>query len=149
MIDASCSNVAPSASPGPRLLEQNHRFPSAPGAQQLQQSVRDQRQAVRIAPCRIAARVQDDTQQTERLRAIDLVSHGFERLLPQRRARGREVDQVAGVRDDRTDPDALSRLRNSRISSRGIRRTAPLIGVLGENLQGVTAMHDRAFDRAR
>ena len=52
---------------------------------------------------RSRARMQHDSQQAKRVRAIDLVNEGGDRLLTQERLRRCQVDEIAGVRDDRRD----------------------------------------------
>ena len=49
-------------------------------AQQLEERVGDQRQAVRFVAGRVAARMQHDAEQAERFGAIELVAHRLERL---------------------------------------------------------------------
>ena len=64
--------------------------------------------------------MQDDAEQAERFRAIEFVAHRLDRLSAQRGVGGREVDQVAGVRDDRADARRLDARRGIRaISSAG------------------------------
>ena len=55
----------------------------------------------------------DDAEQAERMRAIELVDERLDRLRAKRGIRGREIDQVAGVRDDRRDAGSHRRARGS------------------------------------
>ncbi len=48
--------------------------------------------------------MQDDTQQAQRLGAIDLFAQRRDRLRAQRRSGRRDIDKVAGMRDDRENP---------------------------------------------
>ena len=86
-----------------RVLEKDHRLTPTPGAQQLEQRIGYERQSFRFAPDRVSAGMEDDAEQAERFGAIEFVTHRLHRLPAQRRVRGGEVDQVAGVRHDRPD----------------------------------------------
>ena len=76
-------------------------MPRFPGAQELEERAGDELQPVGLAAPRVAARMQHDAEQPERLGAIELVAHRLDRLPAQRRVRRRQVDQIAGVRHDR------------------------------------------------
>jgi hypothetical protein len=91
----------------------------------------------------------DDTEESKRMRAIQLVHEGGNRLLAQERCPRREIDQVAGVRDDR--PDA--RFMHSPAEPRDLfpreRRPQPLAGILGKDLQRLAAVQRCAVDCVR
>ena len=87
--------------------------------------------------------------QAERLGAIELLAERRDRLLAQRRRRGRDVDQVAVVRDDRLDAglrDAAPEQRDLVVG--GSDAGAPLPRRLGEDLQRLAAV-TRPRDRPR
>ena len=65
------------------------------------------------------------------------------------RLRRRQVDQVAGVGDDRRDAGPLDEPAEGANLFRWKRTAAPLAGVLREDLQRLASVDDRAFDRAR
>ena len=132
-----------------RMLQDHHRLPAAPRTQQPKQRAGDQLQPLRFAAARVAARMQHDAEQPERLRAIELVAHRLDRLRAQRGDRRREIDQVARVRHHRAEAAGLElRPKLANLLARN-HASAPLVGVLREDLKGGAAMKDRAFDGAR
>ena len=147
---ASCSNVAPSDVPWPAVCSRmTIVLPRRRAGEKLQQAIGDEIEAGRFAAQGVAARMEHDAEQTQRFGAVDLVGHRLERLTPQRRIGGREVDQVAGMRYDRVEAgrlDLRAKLANLR---RGDLAAAPLVRVLAEDLKRFAAMDDGALDRAR
>ena len=131
------------------LLEQHHRASAGAVRQQFDQRLGDQARSVGFGPLRVAAGMQDDTEEAERLGAVHLVPHRLDRLPAQRRVRRRQVDQVARVRDDRTDARRLHPARGIANLLRRHDAAAPLVRVLRENLKRVATMRDRALDRQR
>ena len=131
------------------MLEQHHRLAAPPLAQQIEQSVGDQLEPFGFVADRVAAGMEDDAEQSERLGAIDLVAHRVKRLPAQRAIGRREVDQVARMRDDRKDAGGLDRGAERANFLGRHDAPAPLVGVLREDLQRVAAVHDRPLDGAR
>ena len=64
-----------------RVLEQHHRLSAPPPPQQRDERFGNQRQTVGFVARRVAARMQDDAEQSERFGAIDLVAHRVDGLL--------------------------------------------------------------------
>ena len=93
--------------------------------------------------------MQDDAEQTQRFGPIEFVGHRLARLRAQRGVGGGEVDQVAGVRDDRDEAGARDVAAELRDLVRWKRASAPLVGVLREHLQRVAPVHHRARNGAR
>ena len=90
--------------------------------------------------------MEDNPQQSERMRAIDLVHERVDRLLSQHR-RGRcEVDQIAGVRDRGPDACFLDPCAKSAHLSWVKWRRLPTVCVLGEDLERLAAVNDCAID---
>ena len=86
MIDASCSNVAPSDVPWPAVCSSSTIvLPRRRSRSSSSSAVGDQREPVRFAARGVAARMQHDAEQPERLGAIELVAHRLDRLPSQRR----------------------------------------------------------------
>ena len=91
----------------------------------------------------------DQAIEVQRRGAIELFAERANRAAPQRGVGGREIDQIAVVRDDRTDPafaDAAAKGRH--FIGRQLAR-APLAGGLGEDLQRLAAACLGPIDRAR
>ena len=129
-----------------RMFEQHHRLCARPRLEGDSDGVRDETQGLVIRSRRACARVQDDAKQTERLGAIDLIHECRDRLLAQDGERRREIDQVTRVRDDRGD-DGLLDAAAEQSDFGGVERlAAPLARVLGEDLQRLAFVHDRALD---
>ena len=91
----------------------------------------------------------DDPEEPERFRAIDLVNERGNRLLPQEWKGGREVDEITGVRHNRRDTGLLDPLAEEPHLGRVERLPAPLARVLGEDLERLAAVHHRAIDGLR
>ena len=88
-------------------------------------------------------------EQTERLGAIELVDEGRQRRLAQRGRRGRQVDQVAGVRDDWRDAGLFDPPAERADVGRIERLAAQLAGILAEDLQRFAAVEHRPLDGVR
>ena len=82
-------------------------------------------------------------------RAIELVDERRDRLLAQRRRCGRQVDQVAGVRDDGRDAGLVDAPAEGADVRRVERLAAQLAGVLAEDLQRLAAVEHGALDGVR
>jgi hypothetical protein len=93
--------------------------------------------------------VQDHAEQPKRFGPIELVAHRLERLAAQPRVRGGQVNQVAGVRHDRCNARRLHGRAELADFLRRQHASAPLARVLGEDLQRLTAVHDRPLYRTR
>src|SRR6185436_7312162 len=132
-----------------RVLEQHHRLLARPRLERLSNGVADPPKALLVGAFRARAWMNDHAEKAERSGAIELVDEGVDRLLPQHR-RGRcEVDQVAGVRDDRCDARTIG-LAAKLANVNGIERfAAPLVGVLGEDLKCFASVEDGAVDGLR
>src|SRR5262249_31653302 len=85
------------------LLQQHRRSSARPRAEQAAERVGDERQPALFGPARVRARMHDEPVETQRFGTIELLAEGGNRLRSQVGGRGRHVDQVAVVRDDRTD----------------------------------------------
>jgi hypothetical protein len=90
-----------------------------------------------------------DSAQSQRLCSIELVDEGSNRLLPEERQGSRQVDQVAGVRDNRRESGFIDTLTKPENLVGSDRLPEPLVGVLAEDLQGLAAVHERAIDCLR
>jgi hypothetical protein len=90
--------------------------------------------------------MQNHAQQAECLGTIDFIGHRSDRLTPQQLVGGRQVDEIAGVRHNRTNP--ACRQTGAELPNLFGRHeaAAPLVGVLGEDLKGATTMRDRTVD---
>src|SRR5579859_4263768 len=116
------------------LLEKNHRAPASPCVEQLEYCRGDERESLRFTTRRVTAGMEDDAQQAKRLRSIELVTHGVDRLPSKPRVRRRQVDQVARMRESPQSGRCqfLAELTNF------LRRqhpAPPLVGVLGKDLK--------------
>jgi len=88
----------------------------------------------------------DDAEQAKRFGALEFVDERRNRLLTQDGERRREIDQVTGVRDDRCDPGFANALPKQACFRSVERPRAPLVRILGEDLQRLAAMNDRTID---
>ena len=150
MIAARCSNRCPRFVPCPAVCSSRMRTrPRAPLPQQRAQSVGDEPQPAFLSAGRERARMHDEPVEAERFGAIDLLAEGGERLRPQRRLGGGEVDQVAVVRDDRLNPRLVHPGAKARHLVGWQRPRPPLPHRLGEDLQRLAARRDRTIDGAR
>ena len=142
MIVASCSKVAPSAVPWPAVCSRMTIVRPAPALRKESgERFGDEREPVRRAAIGVAARMQHDAEQPQRFGAIELVGHRFDRLPAQPGIRRGEVDQVAGVRDDRRRCRAASTFARNSANFFGRQRPAPpLVGVLREDLERLAAV---------
>ena len=121
------------------LLEQHHRASVGAVRSSCRSASAIRPEAVGFVPLRVAAGMQDDTEQAQRLGAVHLVPHRLDRLPAQCRVRRRQVDQVARVRDDRTDARRLHlRAKVANLLGRHD-AAAPLVRVFRENLKRVAA----------
>src|SRR6476469_7484774 len=87
--------------------------------------------------------------ETERLGAVELLDQTEYRLAAKRRIRPRDIDQIAVVRQDRTDLGLANAAAEERDLLRWQFTRAPLAAGLGEDLQRAAAAGFRAVDRAR
>jgi len=94
-------------------------------------------------------RLNHDTEQAERFRAIELVDERGHRLFAQDGKGRGEVDQVAGVRHHRRDAALFDALAEQPHFGSVERLAAPLTRILGEDLQRFAAVHDGALDGLR
>ena len=132
-----------------RVLEQHHRFPARAGAKCGVNRVGNRRERVGLGARSARAGVDDDAEQSERLRAIEFINKRVDRLLSKdRRGRG-QIDQIARVRDDGRDAGLVDALAESPHVGRIEWFPSPLTGVFREDLQRFAAVHGRAVDRVR
>ncbi len=132
-----------------RMFEQHHRLCARPRLEGDGNGVRDETQCLVVRPRRACARVDDDAKQAKRRGAIDLIHECRDRLLAEERERRGEVDQVTGVRDDRLDAGLLDAAAEQPDFGGVERLAAPLVSVLGEDLQRLASVHDGALDGFR
>src|SRR4029450_9726355 len=103
----------------------------------------DEPQRVVFTPGRARARMNDDPEQTERVRAIELVDERRNRLRAKRGIGCREIDQIARVRHRRTDASLIKPTAESPDLVSIERAASPLIRILREALQRLAAAHAR------
>src|SRR5687768_2741400 len=132
-----------------RMLEQHHRLFARPRLERRANRLGNEPERVLLAARCAGSGMDDDAEQPERVRAIEFVDERRDRLLAQEWKRGRQVDQVAGMGDDRPDPGLVD-APAERADLRRIERLAlPLAGVLAEDLQCLAAVRHRALDGPR
>ena len=92
-----------------RVLEKHHHLLPRARREGARDCLRDEPERILFAAARARPWVDHDSTQAERLRTIEFIDECRNRLFAQLRLRRGEIDQVAGVRDDRRD--ARSRRR--------------------------------------
>ena len=111
--------------------------------------VGDQTERLVFGSRRADAGVNDDAEQAERVRAIELVDERGRASVAERRRRGRQVDQIARVRHDGRDAGLLDAAAEPADVGRIERLADQLARVLREDLQRFAAMQHRPFDGVR
>jgi hypothetical protein len=128
------------------VLEQYPDLVMRPRPEGRGDGISDQPQGI-VLRARCARPWMDDhAMQAEGCGPIELVDEGVNRLLSKGRNRRRQVDQVAGVRDDRFQTCFVDTLAKSNDLVWSERLAEPLVGILAEDLQGFAAMHECAID---
>jgi hypothetical protein len=130
------------------VLEEDHRLGVWPRPEQPVDGPRNEFEALRLAPGRVGPGVHDQALETKGVRAIQLGTQGVDRLRPQRRVGGRDIDQVAVVRNDGMDPGLVEPSAEERDLLRGQQPRPPLTCRFREDLQSVAAGCLRTIDRA-
>ena len=131
------------------VFEQHHRAAAPPFLKELDEAPGNERETVGFAAGRVAARVQHDAEQPQRLGAIELVAHRLHRLVTQGAVPGGEVDEITRVRDDRPESGRTNAAAKLADLGRQQRPPAPLVRVLGEDLERFAAMRDGALHGPR
>ena len=88
----------------------------------------------------------DDAAQAERVGPIELVDECGDRLFAQGGCGGGQIDEITGVRHDRRETADLGRIAERTDLLVGQRLRAPLVGVLGEDLQRFAPVQRRTGD---
>jgi hypothetical protein len=131
------------------VLEDHHRLATRPRRERVANRRRDEPQRGVLRPCRARARMNDDAEKAKGVRAIELVDQGVDRLCAQRRIGGREVDEITRVRDRRGDARFFDAPTEASDLVCVKRPSAPLVGVLREDLQRFASVNDGAVNRFR
>ena len=100
------------------VFEQHLRPGARPGGKESRERLADQLQSVFLGSVGIRAGMHDEPVESERFGAVEFLAKGGNRLRAQRRRGGREVNQVAVVRDDRTYAGFLDPRDRPRAASR-------------------------------
>jgi hypothetical protein len=130
-----------------RVLEQHHRLPARSGFERNSDGVGNEAQRVLLGASRPRSGMDDDAKQSERMGTIEFVDERFDRQFAKGGIGRRQIDQIARMRNDRRNTRFIDALPEPSDLRTVQRLAAPLIRILGEDLQRLAAVHDRPVNR--
>jgi hypothetical protein len=132
-----------------RVFENHFRAMASPGFQQFGYRAPNGAQSILLSTCRVRPWVHYQAIKSKQFGAIQFLAKSRNRLRPQGRRGGGDVDQITVVRNDRGNPGLFQSSSEQRHFVTRQISSAPLAGRFRENLQRVAPAGLRAIDGTR